>query len=128
MNLNLNIIIFYVQNVDKLKAFYVDTLKLEVVEEIQGEWIVLKAGACNIGLHKMGAEYLEKDQEEFQFESNTKLVFEIDADINQIRADLINKKVFMKEIKTFDNYPYWLCDGKDPEGNVFQLKQKKNKE
>jgi hypothetical protein len=31
----------------------------------------------------------------------------------------------MREIKTFDNYEYWLCDGEDPEGNVFQLKRKK---
>jgi hypothetical protein len=31
----------------------------------------------------------------------------------------------MKEIKTFDNYDYWLCDGEDLEGNVFQLKQRK---
>ena len=125
MNLNLNMIILYVQNVEKLKAFYVDLLKLEVIEEIQGEWLVLKAGSCNIGLHKMGTEYLEKEQTEFQFETNAKLVFEIDEDLTEIRTDLLNKKVFMKEIKTFDNYPYWLCDGKDPEGNVFQLKQKK---
>jgi len=31
----------------------------------------------------------------------------------------------MREIKTFDGYAYWLCDGQDPEGNVFQLKQSK---
>jgi hypothetical protein len=31
----------------------------------------------------------------------------------------------VKEITTFDNYDYWLCDGEDPEGNVFQLRQRK---
>ena len=32
----------------------------------------------------------------------------------------------MREIKTFENYDYWLCDGEDLEGNVFQLKQRKS--
>jgi hypothetical protein len=31
----------------------------------------------------------------------------------------------MQEVTTFDGYDFWLCDGKDPEGNVFQIKQRK---
>jgi hypothetical protein len=41
------------------------------------------------------------------------------------KAMLLDKNVPMKTIKTFDDYNYWLCEGKDPEGNTFQLKQKK---
>jgi hypothetical protein len=33
----------------------------------------------------------------------------------------------MQQIKTFENYDYWLCDGADPEGNIFQLKQRKTR-
>ena len=45
--------------------------------------------------------------------------------ISPLREQLLNQHVPMREIKTFDNYDYCLCDGEDPEGNVFQLKQKK---
>lgn len=54
------------------------------------------------------------------------MVFEINEDINEMRALFHQQNVEMRQIKTFDNYDYWLCDGLDPEGNVFQLKQKKS--
>jgi catechol-2,3-dioxygenase len=125
MKLNLETIIIFVQNVDKLKLFYVNILKLEIVEEFQSEWLLLKAGNCKIGLHKIGDQYLESSKGEFKFNNNTKIVFEIEEDINKVREHLLEKNVFIKEIKTFESYNYWLCDGEDPEGNVFQLKQKK---
>lgn len=125
MKPRLETIIIFVQNVDKLKTFYVDILKLEIIEESQSQWLLLKAGSCSIGLHKIGEQYLDANQEEFKFENNTKMVFEIDDDIYKIREQLIKENVLLKEVKTFDNYDYWLCDGEDPEGNVFQLRQKK---
>jgi catechol-2,3-dioxygenase len=126
MKLNLDTIILYVQNVDKLKSFYINILKLDIVEEYQSTWILLQAGNGKIGLHKIGDQYLDKSKGEFKFDNNTKLVFEIDEDINKVRGHLLNQNVVMKEIKTFDNYDFLLCDGEDPEGNVFQLKQKRN--
>ena len=126
MNLNFDSIIMFVEDVEKLKLFYVDTLKLEIVEELPAEWLLLKAGNSNIGLHKIGNEYLDNSEGELKFHSNTKIVFETDEDIHQLREQLLSKGIKLKEIKTFDNYAYWLCDGEDPEGNVFQLKQKKN--
>jgi catechol-2,3-dioxygenase len=123
MQLNLDSIILFVQNVEKLKSFYAGILNLVIVEEIKSEWLLLKAGHCNIGLHKIGEQYNTK--EEYKFDNNTKIVFEVDKDINKVREHLLSKNVPMKEVKTFDNYDYWLCDGEDPEGNVFQLKQRK---
>jgi catechol-2,3-dioxygenase len=125
MNLNLTSIIIFVQNIDNLKNFYVDMLGLEIIEETKLQWLLLKAGNCSIGLHKIGDGYLDNTKEEFNFDNNTKIVFEVDEDINKVREHLLNKNVAMKEVKTFENYDYWLCDGKDPEGNVFQLKQRK---
>ncbi|MEP7324009.1 MAG: VOC family protein [Saprospiraceae bacterium] len=125
MRLNLDTIILFVQNVDNLKTFYVDILKLEIVEEIKSEWLLLKAGNCHIGLHKMGDQYLEHYKGKSKFENNSKIVFMVDEDIYKIRERLLNEQVLMREIKTFDNYDFMLCDGEDPEGNVFQLKQKK---
>ena len=125
MKLNLETIILFVHDVDKLKSFYVGILKLDIVEESGSQWLLLKAGNCKIGLHKIGDQYLEDRKEEFKFHNNTKIVFEVDEDINNVREHLLNENIFMKEIKTFDNYDFLLCDGEDQEGNVFQLKQRK---
>ncbi len=127
MKLTLDTIIIFVQNVDKLKTFYVDILGLTIVEEFNKEWLLLQAGVCKIGLHKIPEVYLEANQESFKFDNNTKIVFEVGEDIYAIREDLIRKNVSLKEIKTFDNYDYLFCDGEDPEGNIFQLKQKRNR-
>ena len=86
--------------------------------------MVLKAGPCSIALHKIGKDY-EVPGKPFKADSNTKLVFETTDDIFKLRKELLSQNVTISEIKTFDNYDYWLCDGEDPEGNVFQLKQRK---
>ena len=125
MKLNLDTIILYVQDVEKLKSFYTGIFKLEIIEEYESVWTLLKAGNGKIGLHKTGDRYLEKIKGDFHVDNNTKIVFEIEEDINKARKNLLNQNVPMREIKTFDNYGFWLCDGEDPEGNVFQLKQKK---
>jgi catechol-2,3-dioxygenase len=122
---NLDTVILYVQNVDNLKAFYTNTFNLNVIEEYQSTWVLLDAGNCKIGLHKIGEQYWDESKGAFKFDSNAKIVFEIDEELNKVREYLVNQKVAMREIKTFDDYDYWLCDGEDPEGNVFQLKRRK---
>lgn len=107
------------------KNFYVENFRLQVIEE-DPAWALLNAGPVQIGLHKIGDSYLEKIAEGHQFDNNTKLVFEIDADIEWARNEFISRNIQMRAIKTFENYNFWLCDGTDPEGNVFQLKSKKN--
>ena len=75
MKLNLNSIILFVQNVDKLKSFYAGILKLDIVKEFKSEWLLLKAGNCDIGLHKIGDQYPDSSQPAFKFGNNTKIVF-----------------------------------------------------
>lgn len=125
VKVNLDTIILYVQNVDILKSFYTNIFSFTIVEEFQSVWALLESGSCKIGLHEIGDKYLDKSKPAFKFDNNTKIVFEIDQDINEVRAYLLGQQVQMREIKTFDSYDYWLCDGEDPEGNMFQLKQAK---
>jgi catechol-2,3-dioxygenase len=125
MKLQLESIIIFVQDIDHLKSFYEGILGLEVVEEYPSQWLLLKAGNCHIGLHKIGAAYLDENQVPFKFDNNTKIVFETAEDIHALREQLLNQQVQLKEVTTFDGYDYWLCDGEDPEGNVFQLRQRK---
>ncbi|RLJ34075.1 hypothetical protein CLU97_3568 [Chryseobacterium sp. 7] len=124
MNVHLSTIILYVKNVPLLTHFYVENFNLKVIEE-DPIWALLDTGGIHIGLHKIGEQYFDQIEEEHTFDNNTKLVFEIDMDIISARNELISKNINMREIKTFENYPFWLCDGTDPEGNVFQLKSKK---
>lgn len=127
MKINLDTIIFYVQNIEKLKSFYVNILGLDIAEDDQLVWVLLRAGNGYIGLHKIGEPYLQKIKDGYKFDNNAKIVFEIEEDLGKMRQSLIDQNVPMREIKTFDHYDYWLCDGEDPEGNVFQLKKKKSK-
>lgn len=125
MNTTFDSIILYVKNVELLKNFYVENFSLKVIEE-DPDWVLLNAGTVSIGLHKIGDQYLDKIEEGYQFDNNTKLIFQIDTDMVTARHELVSKNIRMKEIKTFDHYDFWLCDGTDPEGNVFQLKKKKD--
>lgn len=124
-NFKLDTIIFYVQNVERLKVFYSKIFGFEIIEEFQSSWALLANGQFKIGLHEIGLQYQDKSKASFKFDNNTKIVFEIDEDINKTKAELISQGVVMREIKTFENYNYWLCDGEDPEGNIFQIKQEK---
>ena len=124
MQIKLHTIIIFARDVEALKQFYVGILELEIIEEYPSEWVLLQVGACHIGLHKIGNEYLKEMGESFSAENNIKLVFEINEDILTIRQMLLDKGVAMREMKTFDNYDFFMCNGEDPEGNVFQLKRK----
>jgi predicted enzyme related to lactoylglutathione lyase len=115
----LNRILLYVQDVDRLAAFYRDTLGLTLVEEIPGEWAVLAAGPCQLALHRVGPAYRRPDA--MTTDSNAKLVFTVDRELAALRDELIGRGVAMGEIKSFPPLTGRLCDGRDPEGNVFQL-------
>lgn len=125
MKLNLSGIILFVKDVEKLKSFYINNFNLELKEEISSEWVLLKAGQCEIGLHKTGSQYLRDIEESAESESNTKMVFDTDEDIYMLREHLLSKNVVLGEIKTWEGFDYRVCDGKDSEGNVFQLRVKK---
>jgi hypothetical protein len=100
-------------------------LQLPIVEEIPGQWVLLKAGHCHIGLHQVPPQYLHDGAPANPEASNTKIVFSVTEDIFALRESLVAQQVVLRDIKTFEGYGYWLCDGQDPEGNVFQLKQAK---
>jgi len=123
MNLSLNKIILFVQNVELLKLFYQKNFHFDLLEEIKDEWVVLKSGNCELALHKSGVTP-EKNNDTSSETNNVKLVFETTTDLSALREELIRNNVQMNELKSFDGFPYLFCDGKDAEGNVFQLTQK----
>ena len=117
MTVRLARVILYVHDVDKLSAFYREAFGFVPVEEIAGEWTVLRAGACELALHRVGAAYRGMAP---GGESNAKLIFAIDMPVAGKRQALLQRGVPMGEIKSYGTSGP-LCDGRDPEGNVFQL-------
>jgi hypothetical protein len=84
---------------------------------------VLQAGHCELALHKAGEDYVSSDAISSRLNNNAKLVFAVYGDIEVYRAKLIANGTPMGEIKSYPGFTGPLCDGTDPEGNVFQLSQ-----
>jgi hypothetical protein len=123
MNAALTRVILYVQDVRRLAAFYREAFELPIIDEIPDEWAVLGAGACELALHRVGRAYRVADMSSWQVDANVKLVLTIDRDLGEVRAELMAKGIPMGGIKSYPGLTGPLCDGRDPEGNVFQLSQ-----
>lgn len=119
MELSLYRIILFGDRIDRLKDFYIEYFKLELVTEIKGEWVVLKSGQIEIALHKIGSAY--RTSGTFKTDSNTKLVFRVNRDLKALREMFLAKEVPVQEIISFPETNTLCFDGEDPEGNIFQL-------
>jgi predicted enzyme related to lactoylglutathione lyase len=115
-------VILYVRDVTGLKQFYQTHFALEVSEEISDEWAVLKAGPVELALHRVGKPYREQPVKE-TVQSNSKIVFSLASGLVEARERMISAGVNMRHVKRYEGFPYSMCDGVDPEGNVFQLLQ-----
>lgn len=121
MPFHLSRLILYVHDVALLKSFYQTHFALTVSEEIENEWVVLNAGAVELALHRVGAPY--RDLAATPNRSNAKLVFSVESGLAELHDKLVQTGVPMRGLKRYDGFPYLMCDGEDPEGNVFQLSQ-----
>lgn len=117
-------IIIFGHHVDKLKSFYAENFNFAVTEEVKDQWIVLNTGQAELAIHKTGTEYEPEDGKGFSAESNTKLVFYTNDNIESIRQRFLDKGVTIGNIKSFEGIDSLFCDGEDPEGNVFQIEQR----
>ncbi len=57
MSARLGRIILYVRDAERLSEFYRQTFDLEIVQHDAGEWVVLKAGDCELALFQITAAY-----------------------------------------------------------------------
>jgi hypothetical protein len=122
MQATMSRLILYVHNVAALALFYRTHFGLELCEEIEGEWAVMKAGAMELALHRVGEPYRERHLQR-RSTTNAKMVFSIESGLVELREKLRAAGVSMRELKRYQGFPQLMCDGEDPEGNVFQLSQ-----
>ncbi len=120
VNVSLERIILYVHDVQLLVDFYRDAFELPLVEEIGNEWAVFQAGHCQLALHRVGRAYRTSTARTPVRNSNAKLVMTV-PDLDALREKLVARGVPMGAIKSYPGLSGALCDGTDPEGNVFQL-------
>lgn len=121
--MKLSRIILFGNDISALKDFYQSIFNFPLIEEIENEWLVFNAGVIEIAFHRIGESFRNEDF--FRAESNVKLVFSIEEDIEEVRKRLIERGAKMKDIKSFEGIDFLFCDGEDIEGNIFQLNQKK---
>lgn len=121
MQIAMTRLILYVRDVARLKSFYQTHFGFRVTEEIGNEWAVLAAGQVELALHLAGQPW--RSMPLAPESSNAKLVFTVDSGLAELRTKLEKANVPVGEIKRYPGFSYSLCDGRDPEGNVFQLSE-----
>lgn len=121
MPVSMSSLILYVRDVELLKSFYQTQFGLPVTEEIESEWAVLKAGDIELAFHRVGELYRERPNRPNT--SNAKIVFSVESGLLELREKLLSAGVRMRDLKRYDGFAQLMCDGEDPEGNVFQLSQ-----
>ena len=122
MPLCMSRLILYVRDVARLKSFYQTHLDPAVIEEIENEWVVFDAGGVELALHRVGKPYRDQPWRA-DAQSNAKIVFSVPSGLREFRERLVKAGVAMRDLKRFEGFPMLMCDGEDPEGNVFQLSQ-----
>jgi predicted enzyme related to lactoylglutathione lyase len=106
-------IILFVKDVEKVAMFYKEAFDLKLISDINSEWIELDVGGCNLAFHKT------KDR---TLKNKTKIVFGT-SDVFRTKKLLEEKGIKLGKVSSIDNLN--LCNGKDPEGNIFQISDRK---
>lgn len=119
MTLELKRVTLYVQDIERQTVFYRDVLGLPMVNspDDPSQFVEFEAGGCRIALHNNGVPTKAKRP--------PKLVFYA-KDVGAARAVLLARganmtKVVDTNVELHDGSMLQLCDGKDLEGNPFQL-------
>lgn len=111
MGFTIKRIILFSKNVPRLARFYKDVFDLTVKGDPgDRSWIELDAGACSLALHKGAPPKAAKGLPKIVFWSQ---------DVEKTRQELAKKGAVLVKLKAFGDLQ--LCDGRDPEGNTFQL-------
>jgi catechol 2,3-dioxygenase-like lactoylglutathione lyase family enzyme len=112
MELEMRRIIIFTSDVAAMARFYRDVIGLELVAD-EKDWKELKAGACNLAFHRGKSAIGDRPP---------KIAFYA-ADVAAARAALVKRGATMGKVKSGRSVD--LCDGKDPDGNPFQISSRR---
>lgn len=111
MHFKIKRLILFVKDVPAQSKFYRDVFGLKIKgDPSDKDWIELATGGISIGLHS-GGKLNEAARP-------AKIVFFSD-DVEAARTELIKRGVKMGKVMSSGSMQ--MCDGRDPEGNPFQI-------
>jgi predicted enzyme related to lactoylglutathione lyase len=112
-------IILFVDDIDAMSAFYGGVLGLDKLPGGDAGFVCFAGGGCEICLHSLPQQY-RSDGSVYPKREDTyvKFVFRSD-DVERDRKYLVENGLRMSEIVRYGEID--LCDGADPEGNIFQI-------
>ncbi len=108
MKLTMSRILIFTADMERMTAFYRDVLGLKLRIDIKG-YKEFDAGGCNIALHNGSS---------LPGRRAPKLVFPA-KDVAALRTELVGRGAKMG--KVMSGRGLTRCEGKDPDGNPFQL-------
>ena len=112
MKLELKRVILFTRNLDAMGRFYGEVLGLALAGTEAG-WREYRAGGCTIALHEGESKPGNRPP---------KLAF-FAADVAATRATLTRRGAKLGKIISAAHHA--MCDGKDPDGNAFQISSRK---
>lgn len=117
-------VILFAKDIAAMAAFYRDVVGLSPVAtpDDSEDWRAFDAGGCQLALHAIPARYAEHIEittpPEPREGSPMKVAF-FAPDVAAAREALVRRGARMGEVQRFGDLV--MCDGVDPEGNVFQF-------
>ena len=112
MELSIKRIVMFTNRMPVMAAFYRDVIGLKQVADEKG-WKEFQAGGCNLALHN-GTSAIGRRP--------PKLVF-YSSEVAATRAALLERGAPLGKVKSGRGLD--LCEGKDPDGNPFQISNHK---
>ena len=104
-------VIIFTRDVGRLVDFYTSHFGLKVGGEPDEGWTELNAGGCNLAFHKTSETRGDNDPGiKFVFGSD-------DVPAEKLRLEGLG----IKMSKVFEFGDIRMCDGRDPDGNRFQI-------
>ena len=119
MKAEISRIILFVDDIDRMSAFYGGVLGLGKLPGGSDGYVCFAGGGCEICLHVLPEQYRTVSAEYPEREDTyVKFAFRSD-DVVRDRKYLIESGLRMNEMVRYGDID--LCDGADPEGNIFQI-------
>jgi catechol 2,3-dioxygenase-like lactoylglutathione lyase family enzyme len=117
-------IIIFVGDVRKCADFYRDNFGFTIVpsDDPPSEWMELDTGGCRLAFHQAHGPKGPIHSPTGGPMNPHKIVFYA-KDVAKARVKLIAKGVKMRTVQTYGKLRF--CDGRDPEGHVFQISNRK---
>jgi catechol 2,3-dioxygenase-like lactoylglutathione lyase family enzyme len=124
MSLSMARVMIFAKDMKRMTRFYETVVGLPrlATPDDSEDFVSFDAGGCQLCLHVIpppwgdGVEIAEPAQR--RWGGALKVAFYA-TDVAALRAELVGRGAAMDEVERFDGLH--LCDGIDPEGNIFQI-------